>query len=276
MPEQPLHAGPFSDPSDSRIEISHPSLTLLRSYRQSTLPATIAADISEHLASCLSCSNLLNDLAPSTSPPPLSDSGRHLIPAGLPLPPPATTRPGWRWNIAIALVIAFFGITLYFVLHRPATPPTDAELSPPTAVPIDKLPPALPPTNAPDSSMPTARDLAPAFSAYTAGNYPLAASRFYQLTRRFPNALTPTLYLGVTQLLENDPTDALPNLARADALAHTTAAGSPQSGAAAWYHALAALNAHAAEAPSLVRSICAEPQSTYHTQACKLVSSFTN
>jgi hypothetical protein len=188
--------------------------------------------------------------------------------------------PGWRWYAGFATAAVFILAIVFLVLRHAAPTPNQTgqtEQTKPSPLPqqthleIAKLDPPLElardlvlrGTVPPDQPNPA--ELAPAFESYTQSDYPLAAQRFSLLTKQFPRADIPFLYLGVTQLLQNDSTAALPNLARADHLAPDS-----RKDSAAWYHALAASQTHAPEAPSILHSMCLRKDSAYSPQACQL------
>jgi hypothetical protein len=116
--------------------------------------------------------------------------------------------------------------------------------------------------------------MSPAFEAYANDDYPLAAHRFTLLADQFPRAELPFLYLGVTQLLQQDNAHALTTLNRADTLAQQN--HSTQKDAAAWYHALAAVATQSADSPTLLHTVCTNTQSPYSPQACELEKQSTH
>ncbi|HEY6412993.1 MAG TPA: hypothetical protein VIX42_04870 [Edaphobacter sp.] len=177
--------------------------------------------------------------------------------------------------------VAHILATVFLALHHPAARPNQTahitqpdQLTPApqqTQLEIAKLDPPLQlaPSLVLRGTVPSdqlnATQLAPAFAAYTQSDYPLAAQRFSQLTKQFPRADIPFLYLGITQLLQNDSAAALPDLARAEYLAQ----GSHKD-SAAWYHALAVAKPAHPEAPALLRTLCQSKESPYAYQACQL------
>jgi hypothetical protein len=227
---------------------------------------------------------LLTDLEDLPQPS-LTSLERDRILSKLPIFVPAKI--GWSWYAvsaaAVALVIAGF-----FFLRQPASVPPFREVAqsqPATSAskpaapliqiaklepPLD-LSPALVLRGEASATQPTAQQLEPAFTAYTQGDYPAAEQHFRILAQQFPRSETPFLYLGVTQLLQNDSTDALPNLSRAEALARQN--NGPQRNDAAWYHALAAIDQHAPDASTLLENVCFRKSSPYSQQACQLKAS---
>jgi hypothetical protein len=253
-----------------------PPLPLLRAYQEHVLPSTLASEIAEHLQHCGLCPILLADLE-HVPQPALTAEERQLIRQTIPSPLRA---PGWRWYAGFATAAVFILAIVFLVLRHAAPTPNQTgqtEQTKPSPLPqqthleIAKLDPPLElardlvlrGTVPPDQPNPA--ELAPAFESYTQSDYPLAAQRFSLLTKQFPRADIPFLYLGVTQLLQNDSTAALPNLARADHLAPDS-----RKDSAAWYHALAASQTHAPEAPSILHSMCLRKDSAYSPQACQL------
>ncbi len=264
-----------------------PPLSLLRASIEDVLPSEIAADVSGHIDTCTVCQMLLTDLE-AVPPASLTSVERARIRHQIPIAPPAH-RSGWHWHATSAAAIALVVVAIAFLLRQPgsnsssrpvtqshpassstesaaqsaASPIQIARLAPP----LD-LSPALVLRGEASTAQPNAQQLAPAFAAYTQGDYALAAERFKILTDQFPRSETPFLYLGITQLLQNNEKSALPTLARADFLARQNHGA--QRDDAAWYHALAAVAAQSADASDLLDSICERKQSPYSHQACEL------
>jgi hypothetical protein len=256
-----------------------PPVALLRAYQEQVLPLTLASEIAEHLQHCGLCPVLLADLEHFPQPAITADERqriRHTIPSPL-------QTPSWRWYTSFATATALILAAIFLVLHHPtSTPaqtghtaqpnqPTPATLPPQSHLEVAKLDPPLELApglvlrGAAPSDQPTPDQLTPAFTAYTQSDYPLAAQLFSELAKQFPRADIPFLYLGVTQLLQNDSAAALPNLARAEQLATAS-----RKDTAAWYHALAATQAHSPEAPVLLHFLCLRKKTPYSPQACQL------
>ncbi len=272
-------------PSSVRPSRHCPPLALLRAHQEEVLPATLSSDVNRHIEQCPLCQMLLTDLQHIPEPT-LTTNERDRILRKLPHAS-ATIPAGWRWYAAsvAAVILALAGAFLF--LHQPqanqaTTQPaeTPATQSPATRLQIAKL--AVPIGLAPglavrgeaSTQQPTAAQLSAAFEAYAKDDYPLAAQRFTELADQFPRAELPFLYLGVTQLLQQDNTHALITLNRADTLAQQN--HSDQKDAATWYHALAAVAANSPDGPHLLRVVCAHTQSPYSQQACDLGKQFTN
>ena len=272
-------------PSSLRPTQHCPPLALLRAHQEEVLPATLASDINRHIEQCPLCRMLLTDLEHIPQPAITTQERDRILRK---LPHVSTTTPaGWRWYAAAAAAcfLAIAGAFLY--LRQPQVNQTNlATTQTPTPQPltprlqIAKL--ALPIGMAPglvlrgeaSTQQPTADQLSPAFEAYAKDDYPLATQRFTQLADQFPRAELPFLYLGVTQLLQQDNAHALTTLNRADTLAQQN--HSPQKDAAAWYHALASVAAHSSEASTLLQAVCNQTQSPYSQQACELEKHHAN
>ena len=277
MPDLSFQYNGESLPAGVYVFQSCPPLSLLRASIEELLPSEIAFDVSSHIDACALCQMLLTDLE-FVPPVSLTPKDRERIRRNLPVAPPPQTH-GWHWYAAsaaaIALVVA--GLSLFVHLSTvgaassPAPVPQTLSTQPePSPSVIAKLAPPLDPSSAPavPGASSATQQLAPAFAAYTQSDYRLAAQRFKLLADQFPRSETPFLYLGITQLLQDDPKDAVPNLARADALARQNHGA--QRNEAAWYHALAAVEAHSTDAPDLLESICTLKNSPYSQQACEL------
>ena len=256
-----------------------PPLALLRAYQEQVLPSTLASEIAEHLQHCGLCPMLLADLEHIPQPIITADERqriRHTIPSPL-------RTPSWRWYTGFAAAAALILAAVFLVLHHPTSTagqtahttqpdqPTPAPLPPQSHLEVAKLDPpsrtrARPrPARSRPSDWPTADQLTPAFTAYTQSDYPLAAQLFSDLAKQFPRSDIPFLYLGVTQLLQNDSAPAVPNLARAEHLAQPPAK-TPPPGTTLW----AATRAGTPEASALLYAICRSKESPYASQACQL------
>jgi hypothetical protein len=270
-----------------------PPISLLRAWQQQVLPVNLASDVASHVESCALCPTLLHDLEQITQSA-ITFTERARIRRKLPVLVPPTRVAGWRWyaiaSAVVALVVA--GATLAvrqtehpaearitppFFFAQPAqarvsetsaktpaaTPPRDAsqiaKLDPPANIAPSPAPRGGP-SGAPE---PSPQQLAPAFDAYIRNDYSLATQRFSQLAKQFPRSGTPFLYLGVTQLLINDNTDALFNLTRAEQFVSPE-----QKDTASWYRAIAAVRTGAANANQLLHSVCERKESPYAQQAC--------
>jgi hypothetical protein len=249
-----------------------PPLEILRAYRQSVLPEDGQSKVGEHLAQCRLCQILLNDL-PLLEGQSLTRAARDRIRENIPVRP----QPSHRWYVASAVAagLALVAFLLFAGRHHATAPQVAASAIPAVTVnlAIEKLPP--PPEvkselvfrGAVSSTDPDAEELAPAFAAYDREDYRLAATRFDQLTERFPGSDIPILYRGVSQLLYGNDPAALESLAQADAIAKPS-----RKDAASWYHAAAAVRVHSPDASALLQALCRRDNSGYARQACTVSS----
>jgi hypothetical protein len=273
-------------PSNLQASQHCPPLALLRAHQEGVLPDALASDVNLHIEECSLCQMLLTDLQhvpqPGITPNERDEILRKLPQASTKVPA------SWRWYAASAAAILLAVAGAFLFLRQPQAnqsdqaviqpAPTTQPISPrlqiaKLAVPIG-LAPGLALRGEAPAQQPTAAEMSPAFEAYAKDDYPLAAQRFTELADRFPRAEIPFLYLGVTQLLQQDNTHALTTLTRADSLAQQNR--SDQKDAATWYHALAAVAAQSPDAPHLLRVVCASTQSPYSQQACELGKQFAN
>lgn len=271
-----------------------PPLALLRAWQQQVLPIDLASDVALHVESCTLCPTLLHDLehlAPFT----ISSTERTRIRRKLPLPTPPGRLAEWRWYAIAAAVIALVIAGAFLAVHEtehpeeahtipllfftqpvqphtgepsgatPLTSPNNSSLIAKLAPPENLTSSAVKHRDQTDALEPSPQQLGPAFDAYIHSNYSLAIQRFSQLAKQFPRSGTPFLYLGVTQLLMNENTDALFNLTRAEQFVSPD-----QKDTATWYRAIAARRANAANASQLLHSICERKESSYAQQACQL------
>src|SRR5947209_6093960 len=225
MPD-PRSIDPESLPPGVYASRGCPPLPLLRAWPEQALPPELARDIASHVGGCVVCQALLADLEHLPQPS-LTNAERVRIRRKLPLiSSRESVAGGWRWYSAAAaaavLVIAGAILAVRHTAYPDTVASTPLEVvpaltssppapKPPAAEPriaipsqIARLDPPLESSSAlvlrgdASSSDPTAQQLAPAFSAYTSGNYTVAAQRFTQLAKQFPRSRTSFLYLGVT------------------------------------------------------------------------------
>ncbi len=286
MPDLPIQYDSESLPRGV-ITPACPPLGLLRARREGALPSELAHDVGSHIDTCALCRMLLADLE-HVPQPSLTNVERDRILSKLPILIP--TKTGWSWYAVSAAAIALIVAGIFF-LRRPASmppfqsaaqsqpsaPSTSIDNPSPPQLQIAKLEPPLDLSPAlvlrgeSSAAQPTAQQFQPGFTAYTQGDYPAAEQQFRILAQQFPRSETPFLYLGVTQLLENNSEAALPNLSRAEALARQN--NGSQRNDAAWYHALAAVAQHSPDAGTLVENVCFRRSSPYSRQACQLKAS---
>jgi TolA-binding protein len=183
-------------------------------------------------------------------------------------PPP---RAQWRRSLAIALAAAAVGVVAVRVMQRPA--PAPAAAASPVPPPVVDLP--APPGSAykvpfekaevrlslgaltwrgggQPSGNGLVEDLKPGIDAYRAGDYAAAGRLLAPLVAQYPDAVEVHFYLGVTELLRDEPAGAVTALERAVDLGDQTFAGD-----AAWY--LAVAHQHAGDldvARSELQQIC--------------------
>jgi hypothetical protein len=254
-----------------------PPLAMLHAHGQSVLPVEAEARVGAHIANCALCQMLLRDLS-SLEEQNLTQAAKNRIRNSIPVPQQESAAGRLHWSIvpAVAAGLAIIAFFLYAGRNQhqktqqiAASPPQPASH---IHLQIAKLPP--PPTDSPglvfrgaiSSTDPDAAELAPAFAAYNNNDYALAATRFANLTARFPKSDIPILYLGVSQLLAGDKSAALASLTQADTIAKPS-----RKDAASWYYAAAATLVHSPEAPALLQSLCSRNKSTYAQQACALI-----
>lgn len=286
MPDIPIQYDSESLPKGVLTPVC-PPLGLLRASREGALPSELAHDVASHIDSCDLCQILLADLE-HVPQPSLTNAERDRILNKLPiLVPPKTS---WSWYAVSAAAVALVVAGIFFLRRpaqmppfqsvaqtQPSTPSTPANQPAPSPLQIAKLAPPLDLSpqlvlrGESSASQPTAQQFEPAFAAYTQGDYPVAEQRFRILAQQFPRSETPFLYLGVTELLENNSQAALPNLSRAESLARQN--NGSQRNDAAWYHALAAVAQRSPDAGTLVENVCFRKSSPYSQQACQLKAS---
>jgi hypothetical protein len=277
---------------------SCPPPELLFAADEDVLSQAEGEAIRAHAAECSLCQTLLarlgsEDGAAAPILTPGQDSRiRARIADGLlrsPETPQEEGRSPWRLRLAIAAVLVFSIGGLFALRHRQQE--KDATISashtdqsatgttgPLEFAELHKISPLAPPDDAPvlvsrgDSSAattgPSTADMLPAFRAYNKGDFSAAATAFAPLVARYPQAETPLLYLGVSQLELGENATARFTLTRA-----ATAATSERRAAATWYLAVAELRTgdmHAAV--PLLQSLCSPTATAYAPRACALAT----
>ena len=253
---------------------SCPPLAILLAYGEGVLPEEGETEIGGHVAGCAVCQLLLKDMssveAPGWTGVERSRIRSRMVAGGVRFDN-GLRRYGWM-AVAACLLLAV-GLAGRWMKHQTveqqAAVPVAPMVSAPKTVDLEvaKLePPVLQPQlvmrGAP-SKEPGANDLAPAFALYEKNDYQGAAHRFALLAKEFPKSDIPMLYLGVSQLLDGDNAGALGSLAQADARAAHS-----RKDAASWYHAVAAVRMHSADAAPMLRTLCKRDASSYANQAC--------
>jgi hypothetical protein len=278
-------------PHGVRASFECPPLALIRAWKEDVLPEELVRDVAVHMSDCALCRTLLADLEHLPQPA-ITPVERDRIRRRLPLVSPAAEQhTGWYWYAAAsavaALVIVGVLLTVRQIEHpreaqnkiritppmiKPMTPPqisaqtvADTEVQVAKLAPPLDLSPGLVLRGEASTMVPDIQQLTPAFTAYNSGDYTRATQLFSQLAKQFPRSSTPFLYLGVTQLLTHNDTDALFNLKRAEQFA-----APPEKDAASWYRLAASARAHAPDATQLAHSLCNRNRSAYAQQACLL------
>jgi hypothetical protein len=283
-------------PVGVRTTSSCPPLALLRAWQAEALPEELVHDVAEHVGTCRICSGLLADLEQLPEPT-ITAAERERIRRKLPLIVPAEhKRPTWKWY-SIAAAVAAVAVSAVYLTVRETRRSTETAQRIQTPLP-SVIPPATPTpapsTTAPQvqvaqldpplalapgmvlrgeasSSQPTAAELDPAFSAYNSGDYPQAIALFSQLAKQYPRSGTPFLYLGVSQLLNNENNEALFNLTRAQKFVDAS-----QRDAASWYLLAASARTKAPDTAQQAHDLCARGgRSRYSTEACELEKDLT-
>ena len=115
------------------------------------------------------------------------------------------------------------------------------------------------------SANPFVRDLAPAFEAYRADDYPRAIAAFDRLSAVYPGSIEVLFYQGVSRMLAGDDAGAIAPLEAAARLGNTTFADD-----VSWYLAVAKQRSGRPDARATLEQMC-RGQSAYATAACAAV-----
>jgi hypothetical protein len=256
-----------------------PPVDVLMAYGQDVLPVEAERAVEAHLATCALCTMLREDMS-TLAEVPLSTAQQQRIRAAIPATTPhgKTGRPWWLSIAVAASVLVCFaaGAVAYRRTHE-----TVVAVSPVSAVPttVAALEIPLRPLPAPQEAAlvtrgahrgddPSIPELMPAFTAYNAGNYRDAATRFARLEGEYPRSEMVRLYLGVAQLFVHEDAAANASIASARSLP-----GKRFTDAERWYGAVAAQRLHSGEAKTLLDGLCADTASAYSAESCRLAPS---
>jgi hypothetical protein len=152
--------------------------------------------------------------------------------------PAAAARPRWRPAMIYSSLAAAAVLILAVVVMRPGREdsPTPAGPTPPAVTTTTPVEPVSIAFDKPEvrlsasaltwrgdpSANPFLRDLAPAFDAYRAGDYPRAAAVFDRLATVYPDAIEVRFYQGASRLLAGDAAGAIAPLEAAARLRNAT------------------------------------------------------
>lgn len=206
-----------------------PPLDQLLAANAGVLSDEVAAPLLVHLQSCASCAMLLRDFAASEVAD-LQPAGQDRIRKQV--FDRAVTTPPRRFAVPLTVAAALaIGVTA--LLLRPSTPrpaierpvqtATVAATPPPPAAPIRILSLEPAPVRLPaamltfrnDADRRFANDFGSAIALYRDGRYSDAALQLERVTRRHPSSAEAFLYLGVSQLFIDRPSEAIASLLRA-------------------------------------------------------------
>lgn len=248
---------------------SDPSLDLLRAADAEALPPDLQARVSEHLAES-EWSRALVDGAKDVDHS-LDDVAAARLRARI-----AKSTNGrqaqsaiWRfWGpvLGAAATVAIFATVWMASRGAAPAPPAPAVPSQQSAAVRAVPPPFELPLRAPDVRLSAAAltfrgpsgtssladDLAPALDAFRAADYARTAELLEPLEHRYPTAVEPPFYRGISRLFLNDAAGAIADLERAGGLADDTF-----SSDVAWYRAVAEQRAgHVAAARARLAPLC--------------------
>ena len=200
---------------------SHPDPGLLRAVDQDVLPTEVAEEVRAHLESCQICLRLQQDLLhPSLSDPTLHEMERLRKRI---LPESASLR--WPIRFLAAAAVVVLGLWIWNPFASRPKQPVQATAQVKYRLAVEAAPLRLPLAAAlvvrgrqepPDQRY--LEELGAAMEPYRGGRYQEAATKFAALADRYPNAVEPHFYLGVTRLLLGSSDAATAPLLRAQAI----------------------------------------------------------
>jgi hypothetical protein len=242
-----------------------PSFEQIQAAQADALPDDEGRTVLGHLEGCEAC-RALGTAAREWEGPELAPEARERILSRVAAPPAVRRVPSWLLSLAAAVALA---ITAPFLLRgrvQPSLP--DQGRSPAGFVlPLDKLDRRSAPSLQVRGDDPFDAAFADALAPYEANDLGEAAVRLKGLARAHPDAASPRLYLGVTELLQGRPEAARAALLEARPLARTF--WTPH---VLWYLAIAEERVGDREAASpLLAALCGQP-GEYRDRACAALS----
>jgi hypothetical protein len=232
-----------------------PQLNLLRAASADALPSDLQARVSEHLAESAWSRALVAGIADADPSLDAADEDRML--ARIRRPPIDERswfagRRSWAPLLATGALVAIVATVLMSrrveapaplspvattrtaTVARAEPQPFELPLRPPEV----RLSVAALTWRGPSGAPSFVDSLAPALDAFRSANYARAAQALEPLERRYPNAIEPPFYRGISLLFLNDVAASIADLRKAQALADETF-----SSDVAWYLAVAELRA---------------------------------
>ena len=159
---------------------------------------------------------------------------------------------------------ASIGVKPPIVENAPVTRPEPTPII--FAKPDIKLSPSALAWRGDAAGNPFVRDLAPAFEAYRAGDYPRAVAAFDRLSAVYPESIEVLFYQGVSRMLAGNDAGAIAPLEAAARLGNTTFADD-----VAWYLAIARQRTGDPTARARLAELC-RGQGAHAPAACAAVS----
>jgi hypothetical protein len=228
-----------------------PSLAMLRAANADALPPEQQAQVARHLQDSAWSRAVADGLRDTGAADHLDAVAEDRLFARITREARAASRPPARrlWPAAALGGFAVAATVLFAVLVSrsgrdiaivPDGAPPAAQARPPAPIQIAyrkpdvKLSPSALAWRGDAPANPFVRDLAPAFDAYRAGDYPGAAAAFDRLSTVYPDSIEVLFYQGVSRMLAGDDAGATAPLEAAARLGSPTFADD-----VAWYLAVA-------------------------------------
>jgi tetratricopeptide (TPR) repeat protein len=252
---------------------SCPTVEMIQAADAEVLPDDECRAVADHVDGCAVCGPLAAALREWDGPELEDDAHARIARRSGVLSsnaPTTAVRGPLRWLLPIAAV-AVLALGLPALLReraegpRPSGPPS-SESQRPYVLPLEKLAPRMPASLALRGDDSFAAQLEEALRPYEEGDLETAAARLALLARRYPDAASPRLYLGVAALLRGRADEAERSLEEARVLARES--WTPD---VLWYLAIAReRTGHAAEARAALDTLCAGA-SAYRERACEVL-----
>ena len=121
-PQTPTSEQDEALPSGFRPTQHCPSLSILRAHQEEVLPATLAADVNQHIEQCPLCQTLLTDLQHIPQPAITTQERDRILRK---LPHASSSVPaGWHWYAAAAAAFILAVAGAFLFLRQPQAYPS--------------------------------------------------------------------------------------------------------------------------------------------------------
>ncbi|MBI4909296.1 MAG: hypothetical protein HY820_37100 [Acidobacteria bacterium] len=254
---------------------SCPRPDLLVALEEGVLPETLATPVRSHLEHCHLCTHLRDDLIDAAfAEPTLAETAavRQRVFG------PRRPNPAFRWAGVVAAAAALIFVLVHWqsaekpgpqVARQTSTRAEEARPKPPYRLTLEPAPLRLPFAavvirgSSAALSASYLKELGGALDPYRAGNFDESSQRMAALRQKYPQAVEPAFYQGVSELLRNDAGHAMEPLQAARKIG-----GEALNDDIDWYLAIAhERNGNWSSAEPLLAKLC-KSEGHYRNSAC--------